>query len=148
MPPDPVRIVEEVYDAFRRRDMPKIFSLLSPEIEIAQSEELPWGGLYRGHEGARQFFGKLGTHLSSTLAVERLISAADQVVAIGWTEGTVDATGAYYRVPIAHIWRVRDGLVVNTQFIIDHPLMLAALGTRPMPDSVADAGLSSRCRTQ
>lgn len=37
----PLQTVEELYDAFGRRDLPKVFSLLSPEIEIVQSEELP-----------------------------------------------------------------------------------------------------------
>jgi hypothetical protein len=123
----PTQTVQEVYAAFGRRDLPKVFSLLSPDIEILQSEELPWGGLYRGHDGARQFFGKLGSHINSTLDIERLISAGVYVVAIGWTQGTVNASGATYRVPIAHVWLVRDGLVTQTQFFIDHPVMLEAL---------------------
>ena len=123
----PMQTVQEVYDAFARRDLLKVFSLLSSDIEIVQSEELPWGGLYRGHDGARQFFAKLGSHINSTLDIERLIDAEDQVVAVGWTHGTVNATGANYRVPIAHVWRVRDGLVIQTQFFIDNPNMLEAL---------------------
>ncbi len=124
---DPTQTVQEVYAAFGRRDLPKVFSLLSPDIEIVQSKELPWGGVYRGHDGARQFFGKLGSQIDSTLDIERVISAEDHVVAIGWTHGTVKETGVSYRVPIAHVWHVRDGLVVQTQFFIDHPAMLEAL---------------------
>jgi ketosteroid isomerase-like protein len=127
MDANPAQIVQDLYGAFGRRDMPKIFDLLSSDIEIAQSEELPWGGIQRGHEGARQFFGKLGAHLNSTLDIERSISAGDRVVAVGWTQGTVNATGVGYRVPVAHIWRIRDGLVVQAQFIIDHPTILEAL---------------------
>ena len=124
---NPMQVVQELYDAFARRDLPKVFNLLSPDIEIVQSEELPWGGLYRGHEGARQFFSRLGSYINSALDIERLIDAEDHVVAIGWTHGTVNATGASYRVPIAHVWRVRDGLVTQTQFLIDNPKMLEAL---------------------
>jgi ketosteroid isomerase-like protein len=125
---NPTQIVKELYDAFGRRDLAKVFSLLSTDIEIVQSKELPWGGLYRGHDGARQFFSKLGSHINSALDIERLIDAEDHVVAIGWTHGTVNATGASYRVPIAHVWRVRDGLVIQAQFFIDNPTMLEALG--------------------
>lgn len=125
--PEPLHTVEAVYDGFRQRDMSRIFSLLSPEIEIRQSEELPWGGHYQGHDGARAFFGKLGAHLNSTLTLERMISAGDSVVAVGWTEGTVNATGARYRVPVAHVWEVRNGLVVQVQFYINHPSMFEAL---------------------
>ena len=124
---NPTQTVQDLYDAFGRRDLPKVFSLLSPDIEILQSEEMPWGGLYRGHDGARQFFGKLGSHINSTLDIEKMISAGDHVVAIGWTQGAVNATGKSYRVPIAHVWLVRHGLVMQTQFFIDHAAMLEAL---------------------
>jgi ketosteroid isomerase-like protein len=80
---NPVQTIQELYDAFGRRDIPKVFSLMSPNVEILQSEELPWGGHYSGHDGARQFFGKLGSHLNSTLAIERLFNSADHVVAVG-----------------------------------------------------------------
>jgi ketosteroid isomerase-like protein len=124
---NPTQIVQELYDAFARRDFLEVFGLLSPDIEILQSQELPWGGLYRGHDGARQLFAKLGSHINSTLDIERLIDAEEHVVAIGWTHGTVNATGASYRVPFAHVWRVRDGLVIQTQFFIDNQNMLEAL---------------------
>jgi ketosteroid isomerase-like protein len=127
-PRDPTQIVEALYEGFRRRDMPKIFALLSPRVEIEQSKDLPWGGLYRGHEGARQFFGRLGAHINSTLAIERVIDSGDHVAAVGWTEGTVNATGAAYRVPIVHLWQIEDGQIARASFFIDHPAMRAALG--------------------
>ena len=129
MTPSPLETVKAAYEAFGRRDIPEIFALFSPEIEILQSEELPWGGRYCGHEGARQFFGKLTSQINSTLELERFISAGDQVVAIGWTKGTVNENGAAYRVSIAHVWKVSHGLVVQVQFLIDNPAMLSALSS-------------------
>lgn len=123
----PIQIVEALYEGFRRRDLPAIFGLLSPDVELVQSDNLPWGGCYRGHEEARRFFGQLGSHINSTLAIDRLIDSGDHVAAIGWTDGTVNATGAAYHVPIVHLWRVRDGRIVRAQFFIDHPKMLKAL---------------------
>jgi hypothetical protein len=57
-----------------------------------------------------------------------MISAGDHVVAVGWTHGTVNATGAAYNVPIAHVWKLRDGRVAEVRFCIDHAAMFAALG--------------------
>ncbi len=122
-----LQIIQDLYDAFGRRDIPKVFGLLSADVEIVQSEELPWGGRYEGHDGAKQFFGKLGSTINSTLEIERLLDSGDEVVAIGWTKGTVNANGASYRVPIAHVWKIRDGLVEQVQFFIDNPAMLEAL---------------------
>lgn len=123
----PVGIVEAVYAAIGRRDLPALFGRLAPEVTLVQSAELPWGGVYRGHDGARAFLGKLTAHLASTVTVERIVSAGDHVAVTGWTEGKVNATGAGFRVPVVHVWQVREGLVVHVQFFIDHPAMQAAL---------------------
>jgi len=66
-----LQIVQTAYQAFATRDAAKLLSLFSPEIEIAQSTELPWGGAFRGHNGAQQFFGTLTKHINSTLEIER-----------------------------------------------------------------------------
>jgi len=123
----PLQIVQAAYQAFATRDAAKLFSLFSPEIEIVQTTEVPWGGVFHGHDGARQFFTTLTQHINSTLEIERWLNSGDHVVAIGWTAGTVNATGAKYRVPIAHVWKVHDGLVRRIQFLIDNPTMLTAL---------------------
>jgi ketosteroid isomerase-like protein len=123
----PVPVVEALYEAFRQKDMTKIFGLLAADVEMAQSEELPWGGVYRGHDGAREFFGRLRSSLTSAVTIERLIAAGDQVAAVGWTEGTVNATGAAFRVAVVHLWEVRAGKIVRVQFCIDHPAMFRAL---------------------
>lgn len=120
-------LVREIYDAFGRKDTLRIFSLLVPEVEIVQSDELPWGGCYRGHEGVKQFLSKLTAHLRSTVVLERLVDAGDHVVAIGWTQGQVLANGAEFNVPLAHVWKVKAGLVTQVHFHIDHPTMLSAL---------------------
>ena len=122
-----IQIVEDLYAAFSRRDLPKIFGMLSTNVEIIQSVELPWGGHYRGHEGAKQFFAKLGAHLNSTLTIERLVNSGDSVTAVGWTQGTVNGTGARYRVAIVHHWTITDGLIRRAEFLIDNPVMQEAL---------------------
>lgn len=125
--PAPAQVVEALYESFRQKDMAKVFGLLAPDVELVQSAELPWGGHYRGHEGAREFFGRLTSHVQSSVTIERMISAGDDVVAIGWTQGNVNVTGAAFRVPVAHLWQVRNGKAVRAQFCIDHPTMLPAL---------------------
>lgn len=129
--PSGVLIIQDLYAAFSRRDYSKIFFLLSPDVEITQSTDLPWGGRYRGHDEAKQFFAKLGTHLNSTLALERFASSGDSVTATGWTEGNVVANGARFRVAIVHLWRIQNGRVVQAQFMIDHPAMFEALEAAP-----------------
>lgn len=135
MPSTAVQIVQSLYDAFARRDIARVFSLFSSEVELTQSTDIPWGGVYRGYDGAREFFGKLTQAITSTVKIERMIDAQEQVVVVGWTDGKVNATGVSYHVPIAHVWTVRAGLVVHAAFHIDNPTMLAALAAIPAAKS-------------
>jgi ketosteroid isomerase-like protein len=122
-----VPVVQEIYTAFSQRDVATLFRLFSHDIEIVQSIQLPWGGTYRGHEGALEFFGKLMNTINSTVVVERMIDAGERVVVIGWTRGKVNANGVGYDVPIAHVWTVIAGTVLRAEFYIDNPLMRTAL---------------------
>ena len=54
-----ITLVRLTYDSYARRDLAMIWKHLSPQIEIYQASEVPWGGTYRGHDGALEFFRKL-----------------------------------------------------------------------------------------
>jgi ketosteroid isomerase-like protein len=125
-----IEVVEAIYQAFELRDMPAVFKLFAANIEISQSDQLPWGGTFKGHDGARRFLTGLTSRINPSLRIDRFIKCGDDVVAIGWTRGKVNATGVAYRVPIVHVWRVHDGKAARIQFFVDNPLMLAALGER------------------
>ena len=110
--------------------MPAVFKLFSTGIEIVQTDRLPWGGTFQGHDGARRFLTGLTSQVNSSLRIDRFITCGDDILAIGWTRGKVNTTGATYRAPIVHIWRVRDGKATRVQFFVDSPLILAALAER------------------
>lgn len=122
-----VEVVRGMYAAMARRDVAAVFSRFAADIELVQSEEVPWGGTYHGHDGAQEFFAKLTTAVTSVVTVERFIDAGDAVVAIGWTRGTVNATGSRFDVPIAHVWNFGEQQVVRVRFYIDNLVMQAAL---------------------
>lgn len=122
-----IAVVRAVYEAFATKDIPRIVSLFSLDIELSQSTEVPWGGVYRGHDGALKFFGILTQTIKTVVTIERYIDAGDTIVAIGWTRGTVNATGANINVPIAHVWTIENGLATRVHFCIDNPTMLSAL---------------------
>ncbi len=127
MPRENVELVESLYEAFRRRDVPEILSRLDPEVAIFQSTDLPWGGAYKGADQFGFFFRNLTRHIDSTLVFERYLDSGDHVVAIGRTQGTVVATGHPFDVPIVHLWEIRDGKVLSFTPYIDNPTMQASL---------------------
>lgn len=121
-----VEVVRRIYAAFGRRDVAAALALCAPDVVIEQSIEVPWGGRFEGHDGARRFFAGLARHLTSAVTCERFIDAGDHVVAIGRTHGALAGDGRGFDVPIAHDWQLRDGLAVHARFMIDNPTMLAA----------------------
>lgn len=122
-----VDLVRSVYAWFDRGDLDAVFDALHGDVEIAQSTELPWGGVYEGHDGARTFFQALTSRIRSRVTVDHFVDAGQDVVAIGRTEGTVLASGQTFSVPIAHVWTLRDGRVARVRFYVDDPTMHAAL---------------------
>ncbi len=127
MPQDSVSVVKAVYDAYARRDIGAIFDLFHPEVEIRQTELLPWGGRYHGHEGLRAFLGRLTQAIDSRVEHDELIDAGDRVVSVGRTRGQVRANGAPFDVAAVHVFTIADGKVRRYEAYIDTPAMLRAL---------------------
>jgi hypothetical protein len=127
MSEDNVELIRRGYEAYARRDFPAVFALLHTDVEIYQTELLPWGGIYRGHAEAREFFTKLNEQTEGEPEPAEFISAGDEVVAVGRLRGRVRATGKSYDLAIVHLWSIREGLVIRFAAYIDTPGMLSAL---------------------
>lgn len=123
----PVALVRSMYDAFRRRDAAAVLALMSPTIEIVQSELLPWGGRHVGHAGAQEFFGTLLRHIDSEVEMRAFVEAGERVVAVGRTRGLALDTGRAFDVNAVHVWTVADGRATRLEAFIDTPAMLAAI---------------------
>jgi uncharacterized protein len=120
--------IEELYKAQEKRDLRSIIMLMSQDVEIIQSNELPWGGHFTGHDGVKKFLGALAEHIDSQVQIERMIDAGDKIAVIGRTVGEAKKTKLEFDVPIVHIWTMREGQVVRFEPYIDNATMLAALG--------------------
>jgi len=119
--------IAELYRAQQKRDIQAILMLMSPDVEIVQSAELPWGGNYLGHDGVKKFLTALTEHIDSQVHVERLIDAGDKIAVVGRTVGKARKTKLEFDVPIIHIWTFNEGQVTRFEPYIDNTTMLAAL---------------------
>jgi ketosteroid isomerase-like protein len=122
-----VDLVKSGYEAYARRDFAAVFSLFDPELEVVQTPLLPWGGTYRGTDGAREFFSRLAAEVDATPQPESYISAGDDVVAVGRLKGRAKRSGKPIDLAITHVWTVRDGRIVRFAAYIDTPAILEAL---------------------
>lgn len=123
-----VAVVAQMYQAFERGDIERIFALVAPDATVYQSPALPWGGSYTGHEGLGRFLTALTAHLDSRPQTEQLIADGDGgVVQVGRTRGIVRTNGAPFDVAEAHVWTVRDERIVRFEAYLNTAAMLQAL---------------------
>lgn len=119
--------VEQVYAAFQERDLGLVDRYFDPEAEILQSELLPWGGHYKGHDGVVAFLTALLQHVDPQLTSERLFDAGDHVIQIGRTTGRTVTGGTRFDLPEIHVWQLTAGKITRMEIYIDVPGMLKAL---------------------
>jgi ketosteroid isomerase-like protein len=121
------QLVEQIYRRMQERDFAVIPQCFDPEIEIYQSDVLPWGGRYRGFQGVANFFSRILENISSRVDTERFIDAGDCIVQVGHTRGTANRTGCPFDVPEVHLWKVRHGKITSFEAYIDMTAMMIAL---------------------
>jgi ketosteroid isomerase-like protein len=49
---DEIEIVRRLFAAVEKRDLERILACYADDVEIHEADVLPYGGIYRGHEGA------------------------------------------------------------------------------------------------
>lgn len=136
-----VDLVRRGYEAYAARDFAAVFARLAPDVEIAQTAELPWGGTFRGHAAAQRFFRLLAEYTEAVPMPETFIAAGDDVAVVGRLRGRVRATQAPIDLPLVHVWTVQANRIVRFAAYVDTAAMVAALAGPPasMPDATGDA---------
>ncbi len=124
-------VVRAIYDAMAARDFGQLFTLLHPDVVVTQDPRLPWGGRHVGHDGFATFGLTLTSTIDSAVTTEAIFEADGDVVQMGRTKGTVQATGAPFDLAEVHRWTIADDLATTAHFAIDTPGMLAALVATP-----------------
>jgi uncharacterized protein len=122
------QVIHSIYDAFKRSDTPFILSHVAPEATWRQTQSLPWGGDYRGPQGAAEFFQKLNENMETTSfeALENF-ELGEEVFSFGSYSGRSRATGRIGSAEWMFRWRIRDGRIVAWDSYIDSAPLVAAL---------------------
>lgn len=118
----PLEVVQTLYAAFARRDIPAMLTLLSPDVEWSEPENPynPAGGTRKGHAGFVEWT-QIGrtTEDVEALDIERFLADAETVVAIGHMRCRAKNTGRRYESDFVHVVEVRAGLVTRFQEFFD-----------------------------
>ncbi len=124
-----VRIIEELYAAFARRDLPFILNVLAEDVDWQHPRpDIPWGGNRRGRDAVAQFFVAIGECLDiEQFSPERFVLQGDHVVVFGHERMGIRSTRRVYRVEWVHAFTLRSGKVVEFREYTDTATIIEAL---------------------
>ena len=95
------KLVQQIYEHFKRGDIKALLNLLSVNIEwqLPEIENVPFAGKRRGHEEMGQFFESLvDTQEVQHFDPKEFIARGDKVVALGHYAWRVKSTGREFGV--------------------------------------------------
>ncbi len=123
-----VRVVQELYDAFRRADVPNILALFAPDATVSEPGGLPYEGEYHGHDGLMQVLQGMGAAWERLDAlVEQTVAEGDDVVVLATLVGKLRGVEQEIRMPLAEHWRLRDGKIVLGRVFYGDTALIARL---------------------
>jgi len=117
-----VALIQNLYDAFARKDLPFILSRLADDVEwsVEGPSVIPYCGKRKGPAEVQGFFVALATlETNQRLTMTTPIASGNRVACSGRYQSTVIATGKSYDTPIAHFFTVQDGKVSRMEETMD-----------------------------
>ncbi len=135
-----LRIVQDLYDAFGRKDEARIHQLLAADVEWIQCAGFPGGGRRQGVEEVLEkvFAGLHDEWRDWRVEVDEFLDAGASIVALGRYAGTHGETGRSMEAVFAHVYDVADRRITRfRQFTDTVPLVEAARPPRGGAPSAA-----------
>ena len=125
-----VELVHQLVDAVAEQDLARLIQLTDPEVEFhSVFAQLREGGVYRGHDGIRQYMKDvaetaeiLQATIDDTLAVGALVLAVGRLTYRG--KGSQVETEA----PVGYFLKVRRGRLLKLRAFQDPEQAIAAFG--------------------
>jgi ketosteroid isomerase-like protein len=122
-------VVEALYGSLAQGDVTALLAGLDERIEWVVPPGLHYGGTYRGREEVlKNVFSRFTTEWQDfTVTPEEIVDAGGLVIALGHYSGTSLASGKPMRTRFVHVWRLRDGVPVHFETVLDTHTMVVAM---------------------
>ncbi|MGD0629748.1 MAG: nuclear transport factor 2 family protein [Terracidiphilus sp.] len=139
-------IVQELYAAFGRGDLPAILAKLDDDV-VWESEGpaiVSFSGIRRGKTEAKSFFDALAAdHAKPQVSISEYVASDDSVMTLGRYTATMKATGKTLDSPIAHYWRIHNGKVARYVGLVNTAAAVEAL--QPVSTGNGHGALTVTC---
>lgn len=124
-----VELARRVLDLIGERDPERLIELADPEVEWHSLFALGEGGVYRGHDGTRQYMSNLADAWDIGRAeVDDALGGGDVAVLVGRIHYRGKGSGVESETPTGWMIEFRDGKVLRFQAFRDPEQVLASLG--------------------
>lgn len=125
-----IQVVQELYAAFGRADMPAILTLLDEQVDwyfVGRPQDVPFAGQRQGHQQMIDFF----VTIAETCEVlefgpHEVIPMGDHVLVLGHERVLVKSTNRLFETDWAHLFTVRQGKIVRLREFYDTATMANA----------------------
>ena len=125
----PTEIVQAMYGAFGRGDIPALLEMLSDDVEWTHqgSIGLAYMGTFRGKQAVAQWFGHVA-ELDGIQAFEprEFLAGPDHVTVLGWERTQALPAGKVFETDWIHVFNVRDGKCTRFIGVYDTAAVAAA----------------------
>jgi uncharacterized protein len=119
--------VRRLYEARGNPDIVK--TVLAPDVRWEVVEGFPHSGIYHGLNGVFDFFTRLfGDFEDWHTEPAEIFEAGDRVIGLGFYSAGAKATGRIFKARFAHVWTLRDGVIVRLQQCADTVQLAKASG--------------------
>lgn len=127
-----VRLVQDLYDALGRGDIPAVLGSFDATIAWREAEGNPYrpsGEAWIGPEAVLEnLFVRLGGEWEGfAVHPQQYHDAGSTVVVEGRYTGTCIATGKGLDAQVCHVWKVRDGKITSFQQFVDTAQLWAVM---------------------
>jgi uncharacterized protein len=123
-----LEVIRRAYRAMDARDIETVTELSDPEVEWIPDKRVGDQPI-RGRDEVISFFEERAEMFAEIQTeIERLWDAGDNVLAFIHVTGSGVSSGAGFDIRIAHLWTLRDGVVVRGEGYGDRDEALEAAG--------------------
>jgi ketosteroid isomerase-like protein len=121
-----IMTVRRLYEASGNPNI--VNTLLAPDVCWEVVEGFPYSGIYQGPNGVFDFFTRLfGDFEDWHTEPADIFGAGDRVIGLGFYSAHAKATGKSFKARFAHVWTMRDGVIIRLQQCADTVQLAKAL---------------------
>lgn len=130
-----IKLVQDAYAAFGRKDIAAVLDLLTPDVSwgmVGRAHDVPMAGIKQGKAGAGEFFRLLKETQEITSFEPRTFAAAGETVFVaGHAKWVMCLSGVQGENDWVHVFTIRDGKVATYRGFQDTGLLAEAYHAVP-----------------